>query len=96
MSIGHTKQVKQSYHKKKPDKNNSKQNSITKIKIKKIYLWKNITWLSDKLPNSSAIEIDAADCKTFRPAMTPPLIVENSTYRRKKNQFKTGLPDWIF
>ena len=53
---------------------------------------KNITWLSDKLPNSSAIEIDAADCKTFRPAMTPPLIVENSTYR-KKNHFKTGRPD---
>ena len=32
------------------------------------------TWLSDKLPNSSAIEIEAAVCRTFRPAITPPLI----------------------
>ena len=59
--------------------------NFTKEKKRRKILSKNITWLSDKLPNSSAIEIDAADCKTFRPAMTPPLIVENSTYRKKKN-----------
>ena len=58
--------------------------NFTKEKKRRKILSKNITWLSDKLPNSSAIEIDAADCKTFRPAMTPPLIVENSTYRKKK------------
>ena len=64
--------------------NSQKQHSQKRKICTYILISKNSTWLSDKLPNSSAIEIDAADCKTFRPAMTPPLIVENSTYRKKK------------
>ena len=84
-----TKYISSTVCNKKLTKRNVKiahKNSIPKKeKYVHIYLFlKKSTWLSDKLPNSSAIEIDAADCKTFRPAMTPPLIVENSTYRKKK------------
>ena len=32
------------------------------------------TWLSDKLPSSSAMEMEAAFCSTIRPALTPPFI----------------------